>query len=122
MSEEDGKEGAKRLEIAVKQGVDDRRKEGGRRKEEGSGSLERKREEEELRMESGVIGWDLWRGIRQGERRKCMERFKGLEGKREGVRSIKERNGEVRERSREVNEEKGKERIRGSGVVREWQW
>lgn len=50
-----------------------------------------------------------------------METSKGLEGRREGVRSIKERNGEVRERSREVNKEKGKERIRGSGVVREWQ-
>lgn len=56
VSEEDGKEEVKRLEIAVKQGVDGGRKEGGRKKEEGSGSLERKREEEELRMESGVIG------------------------------------------------------------------
>lgn len=42
VSEEDGKEGAKRHEIAVKQGVDGVRKEGGRREEEGIGSWREK--------------------------------------------------------------------------------
>lgn len=50
-----------------------------------------------------------------GRERECMERSEGLEGRGEKVRSIKERSGEVREGSREVNEEKGKER------VQEWQ-
>lgn len=42
VSEEDGKEGAKRHEIAVKQGMDGVRKEGGRREEEGIGSWREK--------------------------------------------------------------------------------
>lgn len=39
-----------------------------------------------------------------GRERECMERSEGLEGRGEKVRSIKERSGEVREGSREVNE------------------
>lgn len=94
------------------------RKEGRRRKEEDSDSLKRKREEEESRTECGVLGWELWSGIRQGEGGECKERFEGLEGRGEGVRRMKERRDEEREGNREDNEKKGKERVRGTGVAK----
>lgn len=61
VSEEVGKEGAKRHEIAVKQGMDGVRKEGeeGKRKVSEAGEKKRRRGI----TESSVIGWDLWRGI-----------------------------------------------------------
>lgn len=110
--EESGKEGTERHEVAVKQGVEGTRKEGRRRKEKDSGSLERKREEEKSRTENGVFGWELWSGIRQEERGECKKRFGG-----EGRRRMKERRDEEREGNRD-NEEKGKERVRGTGVAK----
>lgn len=61
------KEDTERHKVAERQGVEDAWKEGRRRKEEDSGSLERKREEEDSLTESGVLGWELWSGMRQGE-------------------------------------------------------
>lgn len=46
-----------------------------------------------------------------------MKRSESLEGRGEGVRSIKERSDEVREGNRENNEEKGEERVKGTGVA-----
>lgn len=112
--EESGKEGTERHEVAVKQGVEGTRKEGRRRKEEDSGSLERKREEKESRR---AVSSDRnceaeFAREREGNARK------GLEGRGEGVRRIKKRRDEEREGNREDNEEKGKERIRGTGVAK----
>lgn len=64
--------------------------------------------------ESGVLGWELWSGMRQGEGKGCKERFEGLEGRGEGIRRMKERRGEEREGNRENNEKKEKERVRGT--------
>lgn len=108
------KEDTERHKVAERQGVEDAWKEGRRSKEEDSGSLERKREEEDSLTESGVLGWELWSGMRQGEGGGCKERFEGLEGRGEGIRRMKERRSEEREGNRENNEKKEKERVRGT--------
>lgn len=54
------------------------------RKRESSGSMERKREEKELRTENGAIGWELWSGICQREGNV----WKGLKVWREGEKEL----------------------------------
>lgn len=110
--EKDGKEVMERHEVAEKQGAEGERKEGRKMEEKDSGGLERKREEENSLMESGVLGEELWSGVRRGERGGCKERAKSLEERRQRIRRIKDRRGEERRFGRIMR----RKRRRGLGM------
>lgn len=106
--EKDGKEVMERHEIAERQG----RKVKGRRGKNGRERQRWSEKEENSLMESGVLGEELWSGVRRGEIGGCKERAEGLEERRQRIRRIKERRGEERRFGRIMR----RKRRRGLGM------
>lgn len=65
----------------------------------------------------GRCGVEIARETEEG----CKGRIEGLEGREEGIGKMEERRGEKGAGNRKENKERGKERVRGTVVVKEGQ-